>query len=184
MELSDTMECMKYSGILAIIVAWLFVAGPTFTINGKKNTISEATKKYSSKIIISIGLVFGSFLQFLFLLYLNAKFGLNSYSVGSLLYILTNIATVLVAVFTIQKNPRMHTFLVRFYFIVHPISLFILGVSIRIILVQTISSLLIVSYAIGAMFVWQRYKKQNAYMEEWAFLILSLWVLFMTFVPV
>jgi hypothetical protein len=174
---------MQYSGILAIVFAWGFVTFPALiSIDSKKYTISEATKKKTSRIVIGFGLVIGAFLQFLFLLYITEKFTLSSYDIGHFLYLLTNIATVLVAIFTIQKATQIHTFLVCFYFICHPVALVLVGLSTHDSIIKLISTLLMVLYCVGNFILWNRYRKQNAYMEQWAFLILSIWVLYITFV--
>jgi len=114
---------------------------------------------------------------------LTKRFGFGWFYPGSLLYLSTNIATILVALFPAQKFPNIHRFCADYYFLVNPISLVLIGLSIAHdnYYIYIFSIILVIIYFMG--FFWQLIKfKINALMEMWAFLTLSVWTLVLTLV--
>ena len=92
-------------------------------------------------------------------------------------------ATILVAIFTEEKYPRIHFGLVLYYFITCPISLLFIGLSINSVnnfpLIISVAAPII--YFVGQAVLWSKYRFGNAIIELWAFLVLSLWTMVMTF---
>lgn len=176
---------LRSSGLLAMIFAWLFVVVPAlkFGIDGKRQTISSATKNNGVRIIVSIGLTLGSLFQFLFLRYLLFRFNLSFFNMGGMMYSSAIVATVLVAIFTEHRFVNIHSFFVKYYFCIFPISLLL-------VMSNTINehqnlfafSCLIVFLYFGG--IWWTIKKFgiSAKVEQWAFFVLSVWTMVLTLV--
>lgn len=177
----------KISGIIAIIIAWFFVVTPAlkFGINSKSDTITTSTNKNSvHKKIISFGLVVGAVFQTMFAVYLIRRFSIPLLSPGIIMYLSANVATICVAIFTEKKYPKTHKIMARYYFIVCPLSFLFIGLSLKStdIYPKMISIITPIVYFVKQSVLWKKYKTDNALMEFWAFIILSLWTIVMTFI--
>jgi len=156
-----------------------------FGINCKSDNITSATTKSSPvRKIIGFGPITGAIFQALSLSYLIKKFSLDVYDFGSLLYLSANLATVFVAFFNYHKHPKIHDALAKYYFFACPLSLLFIGISAKInnyypLLISVIAPIL---YFVGQLLLYKKYRRGNALMEVWAFSILSIWTLIMTFV--
>ncbi|MBU0708277.1 hypothetical protein KJ596_00825 [Patescibacteria group bacterium] len=176
---------IKLSGILSMVFAWVLVVIPGLHagIDGKSQTISFATKNKAYRTIINSGLVGGGLLQILFLSYLVGRYLLSYFNLGVLMYLSTTIITISVAFFPEPTYPKIHKKLARYYFVVNPLSLMIIGLSIK----EKCSPLFFASaiipllYFIGLIFLIKKYKTENALMQAWAFLLLSFWTAIATF---
>lgn len=177
----------KLSGVIAMLIAWLFVVSPAMKIgiNSKSDTITTATLKSDGvKRQISYGLVIGAIFQAIFSLYLMNQFYIPLSNLGIILYLSANLATICVAIFAQNRHPRIHDSLVLYYFIVCPLSLLFIGISIESasnyhLVISIISPII---YFIGQSFLWLKYRTGNAFMEFWAFFVLSTWTVLMTFI--
>lgn len=168
--------------------AWIFVVFPAlhFGIDIRKETISSATFKDDGvNTIIGFGLVAGALSQIVFLSYIVQKFFINYISVGCILYLTANLATILVAFFTYKKHPLIHKLLTRYYFFIMPTSLIFIGSYIKNTggyVLFFFSLLVLILYSIGQLFLFKKYRGSNSLMEFWAFGILSIWTLVITFI--
>lgn len=176
---------LKFSGLGAMAVAWLFVVAPAvrYGINFKNETITIATIKSKRVMdIVSRGLVIGSILQGLFLFYLLNRFSLHLTDIGSLLYLSANLATILVAIFHYDKYPHVHDLFSYYYFIVCPISLAFIGYSLfpTYFVVSIFSFLLILLFGSASLWLIATVNAKNALLELWIFFILSIWTTVMT----
>ncbi len=177
----------RFSGVMAIFIAWFFVVAPAlkFGINSKFETITvSTTKSQSVKKLIGCGLIVGAVFQSLFLFYVARKFSISLFDFGSLLYLSANLATVLVAFFTHSRCPKIHSIMVLYYFITLPVSLLFIGISAEpnsryLLLVSVFAPTL---YFAGQVLLFKKYKNYNALMEFWAFFVLSIWTLAATFI--
>jgi hypothetical protein len=175
----------RFSGVIAILIAWIFVVFPAFKsgIKLKTDTITTSTSDKYTNAIISIGLILGALFQAWFLIYLQRIFRFNAISIGSVLYLTANLATILVALFTEKRNKLIHQLLVTYYFFACPLSLLFIGLSLEghhNYLADT-SFLIPIMYFFGQFLLWRKFKKPNTLMQMWAFVILSIWTLAMTF---
>jgi hypothetical protein len=177
---------LRYSGLLASLVAWLFVVRPAMRhgIDGKRQTITTATVENKNVLkTVSFGLTIGAFLQGLFLFYIIQRFDLPVFGIGSILYLTANIATILVAIFHYEKHPKLHETFADYYFIVSPLSLAFIGFTAMKngVHLFTISVLVVILYFIGSWRILKKFGK-NAMIEMWAFAMLSIWTLIFTIV--
>ena len=176
---------LRFSGVLATLFAWLFVVTPAirFGIDGKRQTITSTTKDNKVKRIISIGLVVGALLQTVFLFYIIQRFQLHLTDLGCLMYLSTNVATILVAFFTEQKHPKIHEALTEYYFVINPLSLVFIGLSAvgNYFYIFIFSFLIVLFYFFG---IWRLLKKfgKAAIVEQWAFFVLSIWTIVLTII--
>jgi len=176
---------IKYSGVISIIITWLFVVRPAFAagVKSKYKTISHMTGEKKYLHIINGGLIFGAMMQLLFIRYLMVQYHLALLSIGVILYISTITATLLTTIFPFRKFEKIHTHVVKYYFITIPLAILFIGLQLR----PSFSKLFLVSmlvpalYLIAELSVFEEYKKDNALMEMWAFYLLSVWTLIMTF---
>lgn len=176
---------LRFSGILATLVAWLFVVAPAiaYGIDSKNEPITAAVvKNRKVMMIVSFGLIVGAFLQGFFLFYLIQRFGLPLFGIGSFLYLTSNIATILVAIFHFDKHPKIHQTFAEYYFVVSPLSLAFIGfTAIKNGAHLFIFSLIIVLlYFAGSGIVIKKLGSQNAWLEMWAFIMLSVWTIVFT----
>jgi hypothetical protein len=178
---------LRFSGILAMFVAWFFVVGPALHhgIDGKRQTITSATvenKKVAR--IVGFGLVIGAFLQGLFLFYLIQRFQLHLLSIGSFLYLTSNIATIFVAFCHYSKYPKIHEFYAKYYFVMSPLSLAFIGFSAMKLnsYLFVFSLIVVLLYFFGIWQLIKRFRSDNALLEMWAFFALSIWTIVLTFV--
>lgn len=176
---------LQYSGILAVLVAWVLVVAPAIIggIDLAKETITGATRlsKKASR-VISAGLVIGALLQATFLLHLIQKFHLPYLSIGNLLYLSSNLATILVALFHYDRYPNIHNILVAFYFIFCPLSLGFIAYTLKNINPDffTFSLWVVFFYFLVEGYLLIKFKG-SVYLEIWAFLILSIWTTVITY---
>ena len=163
--------------------AWFFVVSPSIFagIDSKKQTITHATNNKRLKVIICFGLIIGGFFQLLFSYYLLQRFGLNYLNIGILLYASTAITSVLVAIYSEQRHPKIHKYLVEYYFLTNPVSLLLIGLSTGNLLLQVASVIIPTTYFIGILHLHKKYKTKNALMEKWAFATMSVWTVLVTF---
>lgn len=179
-------QLLNLSGILAILIAWLFVVFPAlkYGINPTKQTITSATSL--SKVVkryITFGLIVGSFFQGLFIFYIIEKFQIPLFSIGNILYLTTNIATIFVALYNFDKHPKFHTFFALYYFIMCPISLILISLSViqSYYYIFIFSLAIVLMYTIGESLIYKKFKG-CAYLEIWAFFMLSIWTIVMIIV--
>jgi hypothetical protein len=176
---------LRFSGILAMFFAWLFVVTPAIRsgIDSKSQTITSATKKTKVRRIVSAGLIIGTVFQIVFLVYLTKRFQLHFFDTGCLMYLSTNIATLLVALFTEQRHSKLHGFFAMYYFIVNPFSLILICLP----LINSYFYLFVFSVFIvllsfsGSWWLLKKYGK-TAVLEQWIFLTLSIWTIVLTLV--
>jgi hypothetical protein len=180
---------VRFSGIFAIIAAWMLVIYPAirFGINTRKETVSLATLKNEQVgKVVSFGLVVGTLFQIIFLFYFSQKFLLNYFSFGSLLYLTANSATIFVAFFTYKNYPTIHKFFVEYYFFAMPISLVFLVYHLKDTsahILFSFSIFILILYFVGQLLLFLKHKESNSLMEAWAFAMLSAWTLVVTFFP-
>ena len=169
-----------------MIVAWIFVVLPAiFTgIDVKSKTISRTTKNKRNLFVINFGLRIGALFQFLFLIYLIGKFNLSYLSLTVVLYFSTIVATLVVSFTPIYKNTKLHQRSAYYYFSTIPIFLILFGLSIKDTYnpLSKISILIAALYLIGMLLINIKIKKENALSEIWAFLMLSIWTIIITFI--
>jgi hypothetical protein len=180
---SDTI--LLFSGIVSIILTWTFVVFPVLRIgiNVKKQTISEIASQNKSVLTrVSIGLLLGGVFQLLFAIHLLSKLEVPLYSFSTFIYLSTCLITFLVVIFPEHKSPKIHTYLVRYYFFTVPLYVFL--IAIRIIGTNTFISylcfLLVALYLVLNTVVIQRLQKATIISEVTSFLIISLWIILMT----
>jgi hypothetical membrane protein len=178
------MRLLKYSGLLAMFFAWVFVVFPTLFagIDSKKQTITFATNNKKVKIIINLGLIIGGFFQLVFSYFILHKYSLNYFNIGVLLYTSTAITSISVAIFSEQSYPKIHKYLAEYYFLVNPLSLMIIGLSVNHYILKTISLFIPITYYIGLFYLHSKHKTKNALMEKWAFVTMSIWTFTVTFI--
>lgn len=174
----------KYFGLVAVFIVWVFVISPAVMakINLKKDTITSATynKKYSS--LINLGLLLGGVSQIIFSIYLAQKFKISVFNPGVIFYISTAVATILVSIFSENKFMRLHILLVKYFFVIHPLSIFLLGVlGESNTFVNAICLIVPLLYFGGIIMGLKLNNKLNAISEIWAFAVLSVWSLMITF---
>jgi hypothetical protein len=174
---------LKYSGLLAIFFAWIFIVTPSIFagIDSKKQTITYATNNNKLKLIISFGLIVGGLFQLVFSIFLLQKFNLNFFNIGILIYASTAIVSILVAIFSEQSFPNIHKYLVQYYFLTNPLSIMLIGLSINYIPLKLVSLLVPVAYYLGLYYLHNKDKTKNARMEKWAFATMSIWTVVVTF---
>lgn len=123
-------------------------------------------------------------MQALFILYLSDKILSVMWNLGTILYLSSNVATVLVALIFYEKHPKLHTFLTRYYFFVLPLALLLIGFMLKsqypTFYIFTI--LILVLYALGQFILYKKYRVGNVLMEGWGFVILTAWTLVTTFI--
>ena len=123
-------------------------------------------------------------MQALFILYLSDKLLPVRWNLGTILYLSSNVATVLVALVFYEKHPKLHTFLTRYYFFALPLALLLIGLTLKsqypTFYVFTI--LILVFYAVGQFGLFRKYHIGNVLMEGWGFVILTAWTLVTTFI--
>lgn len=151
----------------------------------RKDTVSTATAKDKRvKRIVGVGLLVGAPFQALFMFYLMRRFSIQFISLGSFLYLTANLATMLVAYFTLDKFPAAHRRLVQYYFVAMPLSMIFIGIYVRTagllpLLVSLAAPLL---YLGGSLSLFRTHKKGNALVEMWCFAVLAVWTFVMTFI--
>ncbi|MCA9377237.1 hypothetical protein H6763_00290 [Candidatus Nomurabacteria bacterium] len=175
---------LQISGLVAVIIAWVFVVTPAICsgIDPKRQTITNATKKSKRvSFIISFGLVFSAIFQSIFALYLIDRFDLSFSNIGILVYLSTNIATMFLAFFHIERHPKLHIFFAIYYFIVSPISYGLIGSSISGSSnhLFELSILMILLYGFGELVLLYKYRG-GALAEIWPILLLSIWTMVFT----
>lgn len=174
-----------YSGIFSILITWSLVVAPSIIggIKSDHKTIFQVTVKKKYLYIISAGLVTGAVFQLLFLINLTNKFRLSITSPGVILYFSTIISTLFVVMFPYFKHKNVHTWLVVYYFIAIPISLILIGFQVKtanyVLFLASMATPLL--YFLGEIFFAKKYQRGNALTEIWAFSLLSIWTLLMTF---
>lgn len=176
---------LKYSGLVAIFFAWFLVVlpGTTAKQTGKFKTISHATKSGKRRQIIHFGLIAGALAQIGFLYYLTQTYSIPLLNLSVLLYFSTNIATLLVPIFTMWKHKRIHEAIVTYYFFASPISLLLISVYLRsqVLNFLPLTIIIVFLYFIGQFHLIKTHKGKNSLMEQWAFLLLAAWTVFLTF---
>lgn len=163
---------------------WVFVVTPSSmgkVLRGKQ-TISFATKNKAKRRLIYFGLMAGAISQIAFLYYLVQRFSIKLPNLGVFIYLSTNISTLLIPFFNMWKS-KIHEALVFYYFAANPLSLLLIGLTIRsqFPTLFIISLLVFLAYFIIVVRLIVIHKMRSASMERWAFLMLSIWTLFMTF---
>lgn len=171
---------LKFSGILAMFVAWIFVVGPAMHhgIDSKSQTITLATVENKKVLkIVGFGLIAGAILQGIFLFYIIQKYHVPFFSIGSLMYLSSNIATIMVAIFHFDKFPKFHEAFARYYFVVSPLSLGFIGYSVMKLNPHLFffSILTVIFYFTGSLIIMKKINTENALLEFWAFFTLSIW---------
>lgn len=175
---------LRLSGILAMLFAWLFVVAPAVEhgIDSKNQTISSATKNDKVRHRVSTGLILGTLFQISFLFYLLSRFQLSYLSIGSILYLSSTFATILVALFPEHKHFKIHSFFAKYYFLVFPSSLLLIawnmGKENNIFIFTCLSVFL---YFFGVLWNLKKFGI-SAKVEQWAFLVLSAWTIVLTIV--
>lgn len=178
---------LRFSGILAMFVAWILVVGPALHhgIDSKSQTITLATVENKKVLkIVGFGLIVGAILQGVFLFYLVQKYQFPLLSIGSLMYLSANAATVLVALFHFDKFPKLHEIFARYYFVVSPLSLGFIGLSVmkNDPHLFIFSILIVLFYFVGSLTIIKKINTENALLEFWAFFMLSIWTVVFTIV--
>ena len=176
---------IRLSGLLAMFSAWVFVVAPAirYGIDGKRQTISSLTRNVKVRIIVSFGLIIGTIFQIIFLVYLHTRFPQGLSYIGSMIYLSAQVATIMVVLFPEYKHFKIHNFFVKYYFVFFPISLVIItGIfPSKNSCLFILNCLVTLSYFLGT---WWSFSKfgASARVEQQAFLILSLWIVFLTIV--
>lgn len=123
-------------------------------------------------------------MQALFGLYLSDTLLPGRWNLGTILYLSSNMATILVALVFYEKHPKLHAFLTRYYFFALPLALLAIGSMLKNqyppFYVFTI--LILVFYAVGQFVLFRKYRTGNVLMEGWGFIILTVWTLVATFI--
>lgn len=174
---------IKLSGIISILITWLFVVAPAVRagIDNKRQTISSATKKREVAIPVNFGLVIGTFFQILFLSYLHKRFELGYFNFGSILFLTTNLATIMVVLLPEHKYFKAHSFFVKYYFVFNPISLLYISYLANNVLLFAVAIASVILYFSGIIKIIME-EGVCARVEQWAFLTLSVLMVFMTIV--
>jgi len=175
----------QLSGIASILVTWSLVVFPVLRngIEIKQQTISEVASQNKNILTsVSVGLLLGGILQLLFAIQVITKLGIPLTSFLSIIYLSTCLITFLVVIFPEHKSPKVHTYLVRYYFFTVPLYIFLIGI--RIIETNTLISylcfLLVGLYLFLNALVVQRLKKATIISEIICFGIISLWIVTIT----
>lgn len=178
---------VRFSGIIAMFIAWLFVVTPAikFGVNHKSDTITTAiTNNDSASKVINRGLIIGAMFKMIFLLYLIKRFSIPPYGLAPILYLTTYMATICLAFFTQVKYPIIHYLIALYIFIVGSFSLLFIGVSAKSFnqfpLYISVGATIV--YFLGQIIIWKKYKFGIALMEIWGFVILTVWTVTMTFI--
>lgn len=145
----------------------------------KKQTISSATKNRAVAIPVNFGLIIGTLFQILFLSYLLRRFELGYLNFGSILFLTTNFATIMVALLPEYKYFKIHSFFVKYYFVFNPISLLYISNLANNALLFTVAIALVIIYFSGVIKIIMQ-EGVCAKAEQWAFFILSVLTIFMT----
>lgn len=177
---------IKFSGIFATLVAWGLLVVPAVRSGMKVRSETITTAADSNHVVrffVDFGLILGSILQALFLLFVIKTYHIGIFSVGSLGYLSTNLTTVLLTFFPHSKHTTVHNILTRYYFIANPIFLLLIGADLNTnnTLPLTVSIATAVLYFLGQTALYIKYQKGNFLMECWGFLMLSIWTTVMTF---
>jgi len=172
---------LKLSGIISILITWLFVVVPAIRsgIDNKRQTISSATKKREVAIPVSFGLIIGTLFQILFLSYLLKRFELGYLNFGSILFLTTNLATIMVALLPEYKYFKAHSFFVKYYFVFNPISLLYISYLANNVLLFAVAIVSVILYFSGIIRIIMQ-EGVCARVEQWAFFTLSILTIFMT----
>lgn len=174
---------LKLSGIVSIVITWLFVVAPAIRagIDNKRQTISSATINRRVAVPVTFGLIIGTFFQIIFLSYLLNRFELDFLNFGSILFLTSNLATILVALLPEHKYLKIHSFFVKYYFVTNPISLLYISYLANKPFLFVIAIGSVILYFSGILII---IKKEGvcARVEQWAFLTLSALTVFMTVV--
>lgn len=177
---------LRFSGIGAILVTMFLIITPALyeKVKGTYHTISEATLMKKSLRYVSFGLVLGALLQGVFLVYLAKRFDFSLISLPSILYLSTNLATILVAVYPMHRNKRIHYELVRYYFYISPIVILLMGYKLSSVFPEMllISFLIFIAYVSSEALLFRKYKKENIIMQSTAFILLAVWTTIATLI--
>lgn len=181
-EIIDLM--LKMSGVFAILIAWLIVVLPAlrYGIDLRRQTITSATclDKRVSRIITS-GLIVGAISQGIFTFYIVDYFQIPMLRIGNITYLTTNIATILASIFHFNRHPKVHSIFVSYYFIFCPLSIGLIGFYVLDThnFLTLLSMIILSLYVIGELLLLKKFKS-SAYLEIYAFILLSIWTLAFT----
>ena len=181
---------VQYSGLMAIVTVWLsIILFPIFylPVKIKDETLSKAISKNRSAVkVLSFGLFISGILSIVFLKYLIGRFGLLISMPTVILYISMSFVTILAAFFNPIKYKKTHLLIATYYFWISPLMMLTFGTTLshayeKIASMASYSCFLL--YTIGAISImfWTK-KIKNTQLEIWAFFILLIWVLIMTFI--
>ena len=178
---------MRFSGLVAIVIAWVFLIIPVFVVKAdfrKETVTSVAGKSKLLRCIITAGLMGGAAMQALFILYLSDKLLLVRWNLGTILYLSSNVVTVFVALVFYEKHPKLHTFLTRYYFFALPLALLLIGHMLKsqYPMFYMFTIIILVFYAVGQFTLFRKYRIGNVLMEGWGFVILTIWTLVTIFI--
>ncbi|KKS95065.1 MAG: hypothetical protein UV71_C0013G0015 [Microgenomates group bacterium GW2011_GWC1_43_13] len=177
---------LNYSGIISILLVWPLVVFLSLLkgLKYRSKTISQITGIKRNLYIINSGLILGSIFQVLFLYFLSKKFPVENMSIFIFIYLTTILAAILTAIFPYYKYLGIHTFVVKYFFIVNPLSLIIFGYLIRNtnIYLSLISIIIPLIYYLGIFGILKAYKGINAIIQIWEFSLLSLWIILISLI--
>ena len=181
---------IHYSGLMAIVIVWLsIILFPIFylPVKIKEETLSKAiSKNRNATKVLSFGLFISGILSIVFLKYLTDRFDLLIAMPTSILYISMGFVTILAAFFNPLKYKKIHLSIATYYFWISPLMMLTFGTTLSHTyekIASIASYFCFLLYTMGAISImfWTK-KIKNTQLEIWAFLILLIWVLIMTFI--
>lgn len=180
------MEILKYSGIMSVIITWILVVLPVVRKNNDiyGQSISSASSSNNTVRIVSIGLILRALFQAMFLVYLSQIEEVQVSSLSILVYFTTILATITTALFPLTRNPKIHNLAVKYFFVVYPITMVLIGLEMQNFnqLLTYLSILLTVCYFVGMIVIFKKFGLSNALAEIWAFFVISIWIVCLTLV--
>ncbi|MFA5996571.1 MAG: hypothetical protein WC790_02525 [Candidatus Paceibacterota bacterium] len=175
---------------MAIITVWLsIILYPYFylPIKIKDETLSNAiSKNRNFTKVLSLGLFISGALSAVFSNYLISRFSLLITMPTIILYISMSFVTILAAFFNPSKYKKIHLSIATYYFWISPLMMLTFGATLahtpeKIAFIASYFCFLLYIIGVTAIMFWTK-KVKNTLLEIWAFFILLIWVLIMTFI--
>ena len=177
---------LKYSGIVGIILMWLFVVFPAFV---KKTYVNKKPFSYLGKdgkyaVVFNFVLVIIMILQLIFVLYIGLSFGKISL-VGMIIFLSGTLLGILTGVINLKDSVTIHTNLGFGYFILSSIGALIISVSFaeKSAIVSFFSVFDVLLLGVGGLVIYLTTKK-IVFAEMWMFVFSTIWVCLCLFLPV
>lgn len=180
------MDPLKYSGIMSVIITWILVVLPVVRKNNDIYGQSISSASSSNNVVrkVSIGLIIGALLQTIFIVYFSQVDEVEVSPLSIVVYFSTILATITTALFPLTRNPKIHNLAVKYFFVVYPIAMILIGLDISStnLLFTYFSIFISLAYFLGMFVIHKKFGLSNALAEIWAFFVISIWVVNLTLV--